>query len=201
MFVKQAFLLTLCLAIVQISQQSSDTCYIINKAATKPYPSLIQCYKNNPSSCCNSMADQYINNQYALLLSDSCQRSYSYLEAYFCYACDSSEPTYTDRSTMKIKICKSFLENIWQADLNGPSTVFDECGMTSIWDSSDSTSVVLPSEKFSTAYDFVYKLKPPFFKDYFVTVVDNNQGCYSSSEITQVSLLALSILCILILLL
>jgi len=45
-------------------------------------------------------------------------RSYPYLEAYFCYACDSSEPAYTDHSAKEIRICKSFLENIWQGNLN-----------------------------------------------------------------------------------
>lgn len=78
----------------------------------------MQCYRDNPSSCCNSVADDEIKTIYSDLLSSSCYRKFPTLEAYFCYACSSSENANTNREDKTIKICKTFLEDVWGTDID-----------------------------------------------------------------------------------
>jgi hypothetical protein len=62
--------------------------------ASKPFPSLTQCYKNNQDSCCVSAHDSYIGSEYASLLSPTCLREYDVLEAYFCLGCFPNQGRY-----------------------------------------------------------------------------------------------------------
>ena len=125
-----------------VNSQASTQCFITNKPPAKvftfqyfflilqPKPSLIQCYKNNPSSCCNSLADKYISDVYSTLLSKSCarlsfylgrsfmkNRSYPWLESYFCLACNPAQPLSTNTTTKVIKVCKSLMNSLWASDL------------------------------------------------------------------------------------
>ena len=54
-------------------------------------------------------------------------RLFPELEDLLCFGCHESEFNY--RSNNQVRICKSFASKIWKADLNGPSTRFDGCGL------------------------------------------------------------------------
>jgi len=180
-------------SLIPIAKASTGQCFITNHVAAKPNPSLIQCYKNNPSACCNSLADSYISSIYNDMLSKSCARSYPYLEAYFCLACSPSQPYAVDSSAgvKTIQICKSLVEKFWSSDITKRTENFDNCGMSVVWGGEDQGEVILPSTYFSTAQNFVDTIKPPFFEDYTIQIVDDAlyPNCYASGSILKASIL------------
>lgn len=56
--------------------RGATQCLLTGKAPKKASPSLVQCYRDNTSTCCNSLTDNYIKDQYSSLFTDSCARNY-----------------------------------------------------------------------------------------------------------------------------
>ena len=72
-----------------------------SKAATKPFPSLTQCYKYNTEACCVSGHDQQIQSHFSNLLSSTCLREFPDLEVYMCFGCHPQQPKYVDLAAKK----------------------------------------------------------------------------------------------------
>ena len=62
--------------------------------------------------------DDYIASTLSDMLSGSCLRKFTFLETYFCYACSESEPLNTDLVNMEIRVCRSFLKELWGETLD-----------------------------------------------------------------------------------
>ncbi len=81
-----------------------------------------------------------------------------------------------------IYICKSYLESLWGGDITQPSTRFDNCGFTTYWlNSPHDSDVVLPSVYFPNVTSFINAVKPPFYEDYQMVIVDDensNDPCF-----------------------
>jgi len=65
-------------------------------AASQPFPSLTQCYKQNQQACCVSAHDSTISGEYEGLLSGTCIREYPDLETYYCLGCAPDSDEYID---------------------------------------------------------------------------------------------------------
>ena len=48
-------------------------------------------------------------------------------------------------------MCKSYIEEIWGADLESPSDVFDNCGFKTYWIEGEEEEVKIPGKYWSTA--------------------------------------------------
>jgi len=87
-----------CVAAVAVAtdgDESNQPCFLLNGGkASKPFPSLTQCYKQNQQACCVSAHDQTIQNAYGNVLSGTCIREYADLEQYFCLGCSPNADTY-----------------------------------------------------------------------------------------------------------
>ena len=66
----------ICLVSAQTTT-TTGTCKISQTTPKKASPSLVQCYRNNANSCCNSITDDYIKSQYTGLFSGSCARNFA----------------------------------------------------------------------------------------------------------------------------
>ena len=56
-------------------------------------------------------------------------RLFPELEDLLCYGCHAKESEYRSEDDKQIRICKSFAQKIWKADLDETSTRFDGCGL------------------------------------------------------------------------
>ena len=170
-------------------------CTLTNTKPDKAFPSLVKCYKNNKSSCCNAGQDAYIKDKMEAFFPDSCQRSFDEITRYFCFGCTSKEPkavrtittnaTSTKPATSRkaIIMCKSYIEELWGGVLTKPTTRFDNCGMT-LPDGSGS-KVILPSLQFQNVSQFLSAVKPPLYDDYEILVIDDKDymDCYGNRAI------------------
>lgn len=75
---------------------ANKICTLSHTTATKAFPSLVKCYRNNISACCVSAHDSVIGDAIGSLLTDACIRSFRELELYFCYGCYFEEPATTN---------------------------------------------------------------------------------------------------------
>lgn len=55
-----------------LGKANSQTCQVLNTEPQKASPSLVQCYRDNANTCCNSVTDYFIQELYNGLFSDSC---------------------------------------------------------------------------------------------------------------------------------
>ena len=101
---------------------------------------------------------------------------------------------------------------IWNAtkfeDLNKKSTIFDSCGFyfenTPLENylekfgflnpNSDHLNYVLISKVFSSFEDFVNTIKIPYFSDYNIKIIENNQNCYNLNNKISINFLLLIII-------
>ena len=92
----------------------------------------------------------------------------------------------------EIRLCKTFAKNVYGAELDGPTTQFDECGLRLPGDyrsvetlafGDENTAIVIPSKHpaWQTAEGFFNDpaFKPPFFSDYKIVFVDDGPDCFS----------------------
>jgi hypothetical protein len=158
-------------------------------------PSLTKCYKYNKSACCVAAHDSAIQSDYSSLLPDQCQREYDGLENYFCYGCNPSEASSTHFESNTIRLCRSFVEGIWGNNLMSPTTTFDNCGMTTFWRPTDEQSTVIPSAEWANAYQFFWEVKPTFFGDFNVIIIDDSldTNCFSAAGTVLLGLGVLAI--------
>ena len=129
-----------------------------------------------------------------------------------CFACSPFESQYLDIKNKRINICQKFAMKIWNASnveqLNKKSTIFDFCGFYFentplenylenyglINPNSDHLNYILISKVFSTFEDFVNTIKIPYFSDYKIAIIENNQNCYNSNNKISINFLFLIIL-------
>ncbi len=144
-----------------------------SKAATKPFPSLTQCYKYNTEACCVSGHDQQIQSHFSGLLSSTCLREFPDLEVYMCFGCHPQQPKYVDLAAKKIRVCKSFADRLFTTK---PSK-YDACGLAY-----GNNKYILPSFHFKTATKFLNTYKPPLFSDFEIVVQEEeNDECFKSA--------------------
>lgn len=148
--------------------------------SSKAKPSLTKCYRYNKDSCCVSAHDSQISSDYESMFSAQCQREYDLLENYFCYGCNPSQAKSTDEVNKIIYICKSFAKSVWGNDLFKPTTKYDNCGMNTYW-RGDLSETIVPSAEWSNGYQFFWEVKPTYFSDYTIVVVDSSDysDCYN----------------------
>ena len=172
-----------------ISKIKSDVnnCTLTRKPRADPFPSLLKCYKYNNDACCLSVHDDYIESYINQILSAPCVRKYPLFEILMCFGCHPNENNYIDAPSKTIRICRSFAEEFWGGDLNGISTIFDQCGFKVEIDSLtnskfENLSYIIPSQAFDNFSDFFEYIKIPFYEDYNITIQDEaNDYCYNNS--------------------
>lgn len=192
---------------VTVSAQDS-MCKLTQVNATKPTPSLTQCYKHNTKACCVLGHDEAIKEEYRTLLSTPCFREFELLEHYFCIGCHPLQHRFVTStgSNPVLRICETFAEAIFQerlesCGLNLPVINLDatEDNPAAVWnfnyELSPSTEiprfrqVVLPKFVFRNATQFLNAMKPPFFEAYEIVVVSDDTEdalCFSCAFVSRV---------------
>ena len=129
-----------------------------------------------------------------------------------CFSCSPFESQYLDIKNKRINICQNFAMKIWNAsnveELNKKSTIFDNCGFYFentplekyledngyINPNSDHLNYILISNVFTTFEDFVNTIKIPYFSDYKIIIIENNQNCYNLNNKISINFLFLIII-------
>merc|ERR1712118_367169 len=120
-------------------ESEENTPYTYDEAS-KPFPSLTQCYKNNQNACCVSAHDYTIASAYTEILSSTCLREYEYLELYYCMGCYPHQGKYVGNTTgygyvyppdakFTMRICKSFAMKLYDPDNSNGKYNYDNCGL------------------------------------------------------------------------
>jgi len=148
-----------------------------SKAATKPFPSLTQCYKYNTEACCVSGHDAQIQEHFSGLLSSTCLREFPDLEVYMCLGCHPSQPKFVDVATKTIRVCKSFAELLFKKDKATGLTKYDNCGLKY-----PGKGFILPSFHFNSELAFLNAYKPKLFEDFTIVIQEADDGyCFKSA--------------------
>lgn len=169
---------------------ASDYCPLMNgMESSKPSPSLWKCYKYNKEACCVSTHDNVINDAFESLMSSSCQRSFGDLETYFCTGCNPLSGKNINTVDRSLTLCRTFAEAVWGNTLELPSDSFDNCGMNTYWRKNSTT--VMQSKQWPNAYAFFAEVKPPYFEDYTIRIVSDDQPCFDAAFRVFLSFLAL----------
>eukprot|EP00359_Climacostomum_virens_P009520 CAMPEP_0204909480 /NCGR_PEP_ID=MMETSP1397-20131031/8204_1 /ASSEMBLY_ACC=CAM_ASM_000891 /TAXON_ID=49980 /ORGANISM="Climacostomum Climacostomum virens, Strain Stock W-24" /LENGTH=116 /DNA_ID=CAMNT_0052079337 /DNA_START=272 /DNA_END=623 /DNA_ORIENTATION=+ len=105
-------------------------------------------------------------------MSEPCQREYDILEGYFCFACDPTQGESVDVEKQELYLCESYAEDVWGDDLDSSSDEYDNCGMNTYW--RDNNETVLPSLEWNNGYEFFAEVKPPFFQNYTIIIVGDD---------------------------
>ena len=191
-----------------VTEVTEKECVLLQGPPKKPSPSLTQCYKYNANACCVSGHDSVIREEYVNLLSSQCFRKFFFLEFFFCMACSPEQQDFVvglNTSTPTIKLCQSYADNIWKED-------YESCGLNmkvmnplitadlpaAKWEQQFETSVdsqiVLPKLVFENVTAFLNAIKPPFFGNYEIVVVDEREeSCFSASMKIFASFLHISV--------
>lgn len=173
---------------------ADEECVLLGqgRSAEKPNPSLVKCYRQNASACCVSGHDQYIHDAYEDFMSEQCQREYTTMEDYFCFGCMPETSEYIDVVNKEIRMCKSYLEEVWGNDLEKRSTEYDNCGINTYW-RGDNATYVLPSVEWENGRQFFEELKIPLFEDYKIVMVDSSDSdkCYNNGYLLILNILIL----------
>jgi hypothetical protein len=127
-----------------------------------------------------------IDLEYQHFLSSSCQRTFSDLEAYFCTGCNPTLDTNANKITRTLTICRDFAEKVWGGMLELPSSSFDKCGLNTYW--RENSTTVMQSKEWPNAYAFFADVKPPFFEDYKIVIVSDDQPCFAAGKVVLLSL-------------
>lgn len=161
----------------------ANDCVLIDSDAAKPSPSLVKCYRFNKLACCISAHDQQILSDYEEFMSASCQREYDNLEDYFCFACQVEQSDYVDVVNQELYFCESYAETVWGGSLDKNSDEYDDCGMYSYW--RDETTTIVPSLEWNNGYEFFAEVKPPYFENYTIIIVgdDDDHDCFNSASV------------------
>ena len=131
-------------------------------------------------------------------------RLFPELEDLLCYGCHAKESEYRSEDDKQIRICKSFAQKIWKADLDETSTRFDGCGLlaaeNNFDDLDDDMGYIIPSKVFTSFEEFINKLKIPYYEGYEIVVVDDSDNCFNKNNFIKVNYLVIFFLIIFILL-
>ena len=149
-----------------------------------------------------SVHDDYINDYVESILSSSCIRKYPEFENLMCFGCHPLESNYIDTDKKIIRVCKSFAESLWNNSesenintLDYPTTIFDNCGfkveLDSLIEKTNGSLYIIPSEEFTSFYDFFEYIKIPFYEDFKIVIQEEtNDTCYNNSFNIKSSLLS-----------
>ena len=106
--------------------------------ATKPYPSLSFCFRNNVDACCLTAHDEMIKSNYGNFMPSACSSQFVYFEQLQCIGCHLTEPQVVDKANKEVRLCHKFAENLYfedpedmkpeDKDLNDITTKYDTCG-------------------------------------------------------------------------
>jgi hypothetical protein len=158
-----------------------DCTLLGGRSPSAPSPSLVKCYRYNKLACCISAHDQTILTDYQSLTSTSCQREYDNLEDYFCFGCHPDSGDYVNIEAQEIYFCESYAEVVWGDSLDGTSSSYDDCGLYTYW--RDTTETVMQSDSWANGYEFFAEVKPPYFSNYTIIIVgdDDDTSCFGSA--------------------
>lgn len=67
-------------------------CYLSNRTPQKPTPSMGFCFRNNISSCCVTLHDVLIADDFASFMPSACVQDYPEWEILACYGCHFTQP-------------------------------------------------------------------------------------------------------------
>lgn len=195
--------LTLLLCIHGVLQKSSQNmtgiCTLTGRESSDPFPSLTKCYRFNNNACCTSVHDDYIYTAISNLLTTSCIRKYTELEELMCLGCHPYESSYIDREKRRVYICNAFAMKMWNAsnveELSKGSRKYDNCGFkitpSLVNVTNASRHFIIPSETFTGFLDMVNSIQIPFYEDYQVELVDeqqeNSTTCFNDCNLIIVS--------------
>ena len=195
--------LTLLLCIHGVLQKSSQNmtgiCTLTGRESLDPFPSLTKCYRFNNNACCTSVHDDYIYTAISNLLTTSCMRKYTELEELMCLGCHPYESSYIDREKRRVYICNAFAMKMWNAsnveELSKGSRKYDNCGFkitpSLVNVTNASRHFIIPSETFTGFLDMVNSIQIPFYEDYQVELVDeqqeNSTTCFNDCNLIIVS--------------
>ena len=163
-----------------------DKCTLTRKQSADPFPSLLKCYKYNNDACCLSVHDDYIDTFIGQILSPSCVRKYPLFEILMCFGCHPNERKYINKTENVLRICKSFAEEFWGANLNAPSTIFDQCGFKVeneyLVNNFINKAYIIPSEEFHNFTHFFDYIKIPYYEGYKIEIQEEtNEFCYNNN--------------------
>lgn len=194
------FLLCIYRALLKSSQNMTGICTLTGKESTDPFPSLT-------NACCTSVHDDYIYTAISNLLTNSCMRKYTELEELMCLGCHPYESSYVDRENRKVFICNAFSMKMWNAsnveELSKGSRKYDNYGfkITPALAELQNTRAhyIIPSETFGGFLEMINAIKIPFYEDYTVELVDEQQTnstiCFNNSNVVIVSFMYISYYC------
>ena len=145
------------------------------------------------------------------------------MEYYYCLGCDPDQEnfvTYFDKADKdndigKLNLCASFAERLWESSVtytDGTTTTIDpysKCGLRvnvesnltegpDMWkvghyNPSAERNVVIPHKVFASKEAFLEVVKPPFFSNFKINIVEEDSGipCFSSATRAFGSIFAL----------
>lgn len=176
-------------------------CFLTKRTSMDPFPSLAKCYKYNNEACCTSVHDEYISERIADILPEACLRKYNDFENLMCFGCHPLSPNYltieeqqNGEKKRKIKLCKSFARNLWNAtndkELYEHTTIFDNCGFKTteplLNKLINGEKYIIPSEVFTDINHFFQYIKIPFFEDAIIEIQnETNENCYNIGSKTE----------------
>ena len=186
--------------VLQKSSQNMTGIYTLTgRESSDPFPSLTKCYRFNNNACCTSVHDDYIYTAISNLLTTSCMRKYTELEELMCLGCHPYESSYIDREKRRVYICNAFAMKMWNAsnveELSKGSRKHDNCvfkitpALVNVTNAS--RHLIIPSETFTGFLDMVNSIQIPFYEDYQVELVDeqqeNSTTCFNDCNLIIVS--------------
>ena len=107
----------------------------------KTKPSLSYCFRNNvQGACCLTSHDGLIKAGWESFMPEMCMGMFPEFEQLMCIGCHFRQPDVIGENpedptkAPQIRLCKTFARALYGADLEGPTTAFDSCGL---WVSGD----------------------------------------------------------------
>ena len=185
--------------ILKSSQNMTGICTLTGRESADPFPSLTKCYRFNNNACCTSVHDDYIYTVISNLLTNSCIRKYAELEELMCLGCHPYESSYIDRGKRVVYICNAFAMKMWNVstveELSSGSRKYDNCGFKITSKLAEavkpSRHYIIPSETFTGFLHMVTSIGIPFYEDYEIQLVDEQQEnattCFNNSNLIIVS--------------
>ena len=112
------------------------------------------------------------------MVSPNCQENFDELLQYFCFGCYASQPAFTDTKKKELRICRDFANRMWggqDGDLDIPSRMYDNCGLNI------NGQILIQSKYFSKSSDLFSLVKPTYFTDYKIVIVEDNDNCFNQA--------------------
>ena len=139
----------------------------------------------------------YIYTAISNLLTNSCIRKYAELEELMCLGCHPYESSYIDRGKRVVSLYLQCIcdEDVECIELSSGSRKYDNCGfkITPFLAKAvkPSRHYIIPSETFTGFLHMVTSIGIPFYEDYEIQLVDEQQEnattCFNNSNLIIVS--------------